>query len=306
MVKALRGLLLISCMLSGTAAAVEIPHEYLIGSAPQLGSTPPHEPAKKVTPAERREKSASVPGVDRTVVAPITTGSAGGNLSFLRLHNFEGHISPITVRVVGFPSAVLRGEVVYNVPPGASPQYSISEILEDATGSPSKNPADVGVTLYIGSPDIYVAYQHVILNLENSFLENMTMCNETSVSDYQIHTPNVHTTSLSAFPSYIMLHNYSVSPREYPIDVRESSQGRKGLKGRAVLTALPNTTYLVPFSYIQSLIGWTPTAAEAHANIFWDYHPGTESFYGVIGHMVYNNALKTYTNMTQFCSIKGI
>ena len=86
---------------------------------------------------------------------------------------------------------------------------------------------DDGVSLYVTNVDSAVAYQHVIYSPATGFFENMTLCNDTTLSDLNRALINVHTSQIPSHPSYVLLHNYASSG---------------DLKGTIVLAAEPNTS----------------------------------------------------------------
>ncbi|MDX1926804.1 MAG: hypothetical protein SFV81_09810 [Pirellulaceae bacterium] len=294
---------LMGSLLHGTCVAaqdaVTIPNSFVIGTLPPDSSSAHIDGATQTLRTQEKQKA--VLGSLYTVVAPIFLGG-DGNTSFIRFYNFELYTTTVTARVVGFPSALQYGSAVVAVPFGASPQYSIGEIMNIARVS--LFPGDTGVSLYLSSPDNAVAYQHVIWSSVSRFFENMTLCNDSSLSDLNKVLVNVHTSRLSDYPSRIVLHNYSANPRNYDVFITDARTG--ALRGKVVVSTSANTSYLIPFSWFEQQAGYFPGPNEVHVNLLIGASEGSSApYYGVVGHLVFNSFFQSYTNMTQSCSIEG-
>ena len=302
-------LLLVAAALlwAGTALAdngpVPIPQQFQMGAAPMSAAAPSGmETAQSTAQGTETAQSAGIDGSGYTVVAPIFTGS-DGNLSYLRFNNRGQSSFLTTATIIGWPSGYNYGTVNVQVPPHASPQYSIQEILS-ANNITSLNSGDQGISLYLKNGNPNAGYEHVIFNSGNSFFENISMCQWLPSTDYSSLNAwvfNIHTTQLAAYPAMVFVHNYANTSQTFLVDVYEARFG--GYKGTISLQANANATYGIPFSWFQTETSWTPSASEMHANL--NFRPGVNGtpLTAVVGQMIYNNTFQSYVSMSVSCAI---
>lgn len=266
---------------------VEIPDQYRI-----------------VGPATEKERPAALNGDAYTVVTPIFTGTEG-NVSYLRLANLNSHAVTVTVTVVGSPTGRVYGAAAFTIPPIASKQYSYQQVLNQAGFITSYIGDDNTWSFYIRSSEDLTGFQHVIHNAYNKFFENMSVCTWDANFNYtglNRALGNVHTTGpyMTEYPSAVMLHHYGAVRAIYRADVYASETGE--LKGGFNFYMNANESLIVPMSWYEDTVGWTPGETESHANIVFTRMDGP-TFEAVPAHAVYNAELGAYLNMTQFCGI---
>jgi hypothetical protein len=271
------------------AASVQIPDAFLSGIAPSTSAGV--------------ERQAALNGSTYTVVAPTYTGS-DGNVSYLRLYNANDVAVTFALTIVGTPSARVYGTASSANPPGASPQYALSDILTKA-GASGLSGGDTGYAIYMRAPPITMTngFQHVIYNNANGFFENVSACHYSPTGDYSglnAKLANVHTSQLSSYPAQIYIHNYSLTDDTYTVTVSDNNTGTA--IGSMTLTIPHNSTYTMPFTYFQQQLNWTPSATQQHANMrFTPVSPAT--FQLEVSNYIYNQHLAAYVNMTQRCGV---
>lgn len=207
------------------------------------------------------------------VIAPIFREGSAGLTSFIRLVNNAGEDSggdefvatTYTITVVGATTGNTYGVATIPVAAYASPQYSIDEILTAANATPLAG-GDTGYALYVTTPHRGTGFMHVVYNGANGFFENVSACQAYVQADTpQKYLFNVHTSALAAYPSQIYVHNYAATAVTYRVTVRDS---RTGLTvGTTDLATSANSTTSMSFSQFEQLIGWTPSASQAHVNM---------------------------------------
>jgi hypothetical protein len=273
---------------------VGIPEQFMLGAFPtdEVSAAP-----AQAGQTQSVEKAQSVDGTQYTVVAPIFPGN-DGNLSYIRFNNRGAANTVTTITIVGYPTGQNYGTVNVNVPGHASPQYSISEILQ-AKNIAGPTGGDQGFSLYLKNGDPNAGFAHVIWNSSNLFFENVSMCTMSAGIDYsQLGSWlfNVHTSTLSTYPSYVFIHNFSANATTFQVDLYEARFG--GYKGTLSIQAAANGTYRIPFSWFEQQVSWTPSSSEMHANL--NFH-GAGTY--VVGQTIFNQAFNAYVNMTQYCVI---
>lgn len=297
----MRALAVLFVLLSLPAYAAEppfLPQEFIRGIAP----SDMHQEAPASAPD--RESPQVVQGSGYTVVMPIYAG-ADGNTSFLRFPNGGLATSVTSITIVGYPSGFNYGTPTVTVPSGASPQYSIYEILDAAGLSTASFTArgDLGFSLYLRNADRVMGFQHVIYNDFSKFFENASACAYEPGQDYSFLNQvmiNIHTSRLAAYPSTLFLHNFNNVATTYTADIHDARTG--ALKGTYTFQVLANTSYSAPFTFFEDAIGWIPASNEQHANVV--VRPvGTSAFRAILGQAIYNANLNAYVNMTQVCRI---
>lgn len=264
--------------------------------------------AADVPPAQYQlEKPQALTG-SYAVVAPIWTGTDGENLSYIRLANGKGIVTPaatatFNITVVGTPSGNVYGTTSIQVPAAASPQYSITDILSAAGAGPLIN-GDLGYQLYIASDATMnnTAFQHVIFNGKRGFFENVSACQWWPDVNYtgknQLLT-NVHTSALADYPAYVSIQNYGAA-QPYSVQIFDARNG--DVVGTVTLQIPANSTWFLPFSYFEQQLKWTPAANQQHVNLYVT-SPSQSAFNAYVADFIYNATLDAYVNMTMFCGI---
>ncbi len=292
-------------VVADTLPAYPIPTSFFLGNAP---ATPAVAPAAKspasAAPAATIEKPQAVNGTLYAVVAPTYNGT-GGTTSYLRLFNGGAAAATFSITVVGSPSAFTYGVATFSVPSGASPQYSLQEILTAANAAALN---DTSFSLYIQSAEPSAGYQHVTFNTTNLFFENSSSCayalNHTikSLVDSQV-LMNVHTTLFPTYPAQVEIHNTWNASVNYKVTVREAKTGV--VKGQVPVTITANTTYIKPMSFFQDAVGWTPGSGEFHANLVVTNAAGGAPAV-MLGQSIVNQTVSNaLVNMSAACAVNA-
>ena len=206
----------------------------------------------------------------------------------------------MTARIFGTPSGRDYGSVDTTIPDNASRQLSISQILSSANIQGLTSP-DTRLAVYLRSTNTPVAVQHVLYSSLNGFFENLSVCQNSSLSDGNSALINVHTSRIPDYTSYIDIHNYSTATATYDLEVYESESGQS--RGSLAVSIEPNTTFEQPFSYIEDQLGWAPGSSVFHANVEAFPRAGTRG--AIVSHIVYNAKLAAYLNLTNYCTIEA-
>jgi hypothetical protein len=262
---------------------------------------------RKTADAPDREKAAAIDGSNYAVVAPLYLGAGGGMISYLRLFNGGSTTASFSVKVVGSPTGRDYGTATFQVPPSATRQYALFEVLQGA-GATVTEP-DTNYSFYIQSNEPLAGYQHVTHSPSVSYFENAAVC-RTTIQDVvrdatqQMVLSSVHTSRLAAagYPSSIELHNFANTAKTYRISVKDEATGTA--VGETDVTAQANASYTIPWSQIESAIRWTPTSDQIRANIFVT-DPSGASPAILLGQTINNDTLRVTLNMTTMCAVNA-
>jgi hypothetical protein len=244
------------------------------------------------------------------VAAPIFTGTGGSQISYIRLWNGAATATTFSVTLVGNVSGQTYGTANISVPKTASPQYPVtsaggSNNLVSLANAAALSGGDTGYAVYIQNSDASAGYQHVTFNPTTTLFGNASSCVTTlneavqSVANSLVLT-NVHTTTLSAYPSQVYIHNYWNASVTYKITVIEAATGV--VKGQTQQTIGPNATYSASMSQLQSAVGWTPTSTEFHANLIVSDTTGGVP-YATVSQQIVNNTLGGSIDMSMACAV---
>lgn len=246
-------------------------------------------------------RSPGLDGAGYAEIAPTFNGS-DGNLSYVRLGNSGTAAATFRIVVVGSPSGIQYGEGTFQVPANSSPQYSLAQILSAANAG-SLTYGDTNYSLYVQGAGGNLSLQHVIYNDANGFFENVSVCKFVAGVNYSglnSRLANIHTSLIPGYPAQIYIHNYSRSDATYNAAIYESVTG--ALMGTLLVTLRANSTYYVPFSWIEQQIGWAPSGNQYHANMAF-VAVGSGSYAAEVGQYIFNQQLGAYVNMTSRCGL---
>lgn len=239
------------------------------------------------------------------VVAPLYVGE-GGFFSYLRLFNGGATTATFFVTVVGSGTATSYGTATIQIPPRASIQHSMSNILV-AANAVTRNAADVQFSFYIRSTEPLAGYQHATHSPGASYFQNASVCRWTIQEAVSAVAPSsvlthIHTSRLAAqgYPSAIELHNYAASPATYRFSVIEATSGV--VVGEMTFPARANASYTIPWSQIETAINWSPLADQIYANVVVSDTTGAIPAI-VLGQTVTNQALGATLNVTTMCAV---
>ncbi len=314
------GLLMSVAAAAGFAATVnaadDLPtlnsQQFLSGMAPAgFGGPVPPTAAERAERAARAEKSASIEkasainGTTYAVVAP-TYNNPTGTMSYIRLFNGATGPSNFSITIVGSPSGRTYGTANIQVPRSASPQYSLTQILQNA-GVGALTGGDTSYSLYIQDPDPMSGYQHVTYSDSSKFFENVSVCSSLLNQAIATNTSsavltNVHTSIISSYPAQIELHNYWNAAVTYKLTAIDSVTG--SVLGAINVPTAPNASYVIPMSSLQSQMGWTPNSTQFHVNIVvTDPSGGTP--YVTLGQSIINQSLAANVSMGTTCAVNN-
>lgn len=251
-----------------------------------------------------RERAQAVNGALYAVIAPLYVTPPF--LSYIRLFNGGGTTATFTITVVGSGTSTAYGTASYDVPTAAATQLTMSRILQDANAV-NRNAADEQFSFYIQSAAPLAGYQHVTLHETARFFENASVCKYTlqdvmREASNQMPLPSVHTSRLAAvgYESRIELHNYSNAATTYRFYVRDEATGT--LLGQMDFQTRANASYTIPWSQIQSQIGFNPTESQIRANLIVTEPSGAPPQI-LLGQTIINSTLGVSINMTTACAV---
>lgn len=268
--------------------------QFLIGQAPA-----------SVMEGVDRERPQAVNGSLYAVVAPLYLGLNNDPISYLRLFNGGGSTATFTVKVVGSPTGRDYGTATFEIPTAATRQLALFEVLQGA-GASIEAP-DTNFSFYIQSAEPLAGYQHVTHKPSVSYFENAAVCKATIqdvilAASSQMVLPSIHTSRLAAagYPSSIELHNFANAAITYRFFVRDEITGR--LIGQTDFSAQANSSYTIPWSQIESAVGWSPASNEIRANLIVTDPSGAPPAI-LLGQTIINNTLGVTLNMTTMCAV---
>ncbi len=238
-------------------------------------------------------------GSDYTVIGRVFLDEAG-NVSYVRFLNLSGDAATVSATIIGSPSGRNYGTTQINIANHASRQIPVTQLLSDVGLTGPISP-DTRLALYLRSDATPVTVQHVLYSQSAGFLENMSACQNSSVSDANTALMNLHTTTITDYVSYVTIYNYTSTTAAYDVQVYEATTGT--LKGMVRVSVDPNSTFEQPLSWFQEQVQWSPSPSEFHANVVALPVSGSRS--ALISHTIYNNRLGAFLNLTNFCTVES-
>jgi hypothetical protein len=312
-------LALIAASLSGVAGADDsMVHQlrnadaYLVAKGPQPSAEDQakarehFEREREASAAAREsravEKPAAVITGDFTVVPNVSPGTSS-NFSFLRFPNFNASTAATTsVRMIGDQTGRDYGTALVSSAPYSSPQLSVTDLFTSI--GETLDPADTSLTFYLQNNQVLTGIQHVYYSTFSDFFENMSVCSFRDLSYIPMASGvvNVHTTTLfSRFPSVVRVHNQAGFATTIRLRIHDGPTGNQ--LGILQFNALPNSTYAFNSQQIEAAIGYIPTSADFHMNVFLDSDP-TQVSRTVLSHTVTNFRVSgAVLNLTTICNI---
>lgn len=286
---------------SGGAAAGAEPAALLLSEQFEVGGPP--APREK---SHERERSQAVNGALYAVIAPLYV--APPFLSYIRLVNAGDTTAAFTITVVGSGSATAYGTATYLVPTAATMQLSMAQILT-AAGAVARNDVDGQFSFYIQSAAPLAGYQHVTLNEAARYFDNASVCRYTlqeaqREATSQVMLPSIHTSRLAAagYPAQIELHNFANAPITYRFYVRDEATGALLNPGGMDFPTRPNASYVIPWSYIENRIGFSPSESQIRANLVV-VDPAGAPPQILLSQTILNTAASASVNMTSTCAV---
>lgn len=259
-----------------------------------------------MTAAPDRERPQAVNGALYAVVAPLYIGT-GGFYSYLRLFNGGASTATFSVTVVGSPTGTSYGTATFQVPPRASIQYSMSQVLVGANAT--IRAPDTNFSFYLQSTEPLAGYQHVTHSPDATFFQNASVCKWTIQDAVNAVAPSailthIHTSQLASqgYPSAIELHNLASTAVTYRMTIIESSSGN--VVGEINFPTRANASYTIPWSDIEGQINWNPTSSQIYANMVVSDVSGAAPAV-LLGQTVINDRLQATLNVTTMCAINA-
>ena len=232
-----------------------------------------------------------------TVLVNVIGSPSLGNLSFLRFFNTTTRRGRATVTLLdaadGTELGTWTSEQVSSL---SSPQVSISNI-EDGLDPVFFPTDDIPVYTALVTSDFRGYVQHVVWNRTAGTITNMSGCNNGFVDDTR-NLINVHTTTISGYPSYITIYNSDPDPAVAELTIRDARTGTVLAEwespslpgysqGRFVISRIEEDAMLDPgsrdFHYILNL---------------------NRSFPGFAQHVTQNSVDGSLANMTGSCALQ--
>lgn len=241
--------------------------------------------------------AAALAGSGYTVLGRTFLGESG-NISYLRFLNLSGSTASVNATLVGSPSGRNYGTTQVSIPNNASRQVAINQLMT-SVGLLGLISPDTRLAVFLQSGSDPVAVQHVLYSAVNGFFENLSSCQNSSMSDSNSALVNVHTTRIPDYTSFINIYNFGDTTATYDIDIYNSETGAS--IGRVPVTIEPNSAFEQPFSYFQTQMSFTPDASTFHVNMAAFPRSGART--AAITHIVFNERLSAYLNLTNFCTI---
>jgi len=256
--------------------------------------------------APRHERGQAVNGVLYAVIAPLHVTPPF--LSYIRLVNAGEATATFWITVVGSGTATAYGPAVFEVPTAATLQLSLSQILAAANAG-TRDAADVQFSFYIQSEAPLAGYQHVTLNETVHYFGNASVCKYTLQEAQrdlasQVMLPSIHTSRLAAlgYPSKIELHNFANAPITYRFFVRDEATGALLNPGGLDFPAAANASYTIPWTDIETQIGFTPTETQLRVNLVVVDAAGAPPQI-LLSQTIQNDVVTAPINMTTTCAV---
>ncbi len=240
-------------------------------------------------------------GATSTVSGRVVAGVFGSNRtkaqSNIRFYNSSVGAGSVVADVVDDLTGEIVGRFTRSIPAGASVQFSMETIENDA--SPQITPAAGDTQSYTLHADAtFSGYvQHVLWNPEGGSLTNYSGCGNGLANSVQ-DIGNVHTSIINGYPSYLLVYNSGSSAAKPTFVVKDARDGSS--LGNFSLTSdiAPNTSSFVFVSDLVEFFGGTPDSTQFHLNLEMQ-----SSFTGFAQHIVDNQTGGVLTNMTAKCDL---
>ena len=253
--------------------------------------------AENIPATPALERAAALSGSGYTVLGRTFLGDSG-NLSYIRFLNLSGGSATIKATLIGSPSGRNYGTVDVVVANNASRQIPITTLMTSAGMNGLASPDDK-LAVYLQSGSEPVAVQHVLYSQINGFFENLSSCQNSSISNSNAALINVHTTRIAEYTSNVVIHNFGDADATYDVDVYKAETGES--VGRVSVVIPANSTFEKPFSYFEDALAFTPDASVLHVNL--EIFPRSGASSVLLQHIVFNARLSAYLNLTNFCTI---
>lgn len=217
--------------------------------------------------------------------------------SNIRFYNPGSNSGTVTVDVVDDLTGETAGTYTRSVTAGASIQVSMENIEDGA--SPAITPAGgdtQSYTLHVTAT--FSGYlQHVLWNPAGGSLTNLSGCGN-GLANTVRDIGNVHTSIITGYPSYLLVHNSGTSEANPTFVVTDARDGSSLGNFNFTSGVAPNTSSMVLVSDLVEFFGGTPESDQFHLNLELQ-----SSFTGFAQHIVDNEVGGVLTNMTAKCDL---
>lgn len=238
---------------------------------------------------------------------PVFSSTNTAFTSYVRLWNDTATNGSATVDVTIVDAATGNQVGTWSVLVGAnrSLQFPISDI-EEAAGIVSPPDQYVFYLDWGDHPFFGIKFQHVVWSPTSGFFESLSGCRERPQEPKTL--ANLHTSTISQYPSLVIIHSEERTEREVRINVREAGQGTS--MGSYILpSTLPAFGSVnVAVSEIENAVSWIPSSTEFHMIVDVETRVSGDPFFesnwdGWVTHVVQNDSAGSLVNMTPHCIV---
>lgn len=254
------------------------------------------------TPRLDINKSLDLLGAAGTVFGVAMPGIFGSKnsegTSYLRFFNADSTAATMTVQIYDDVTGNKVGTWTKSVRGLSSPQFSMATI-EAESSPPISSPASSSqyYSLFIDAPFVGFA-QHVMWSPQTSILSNVSGC-DNGLSDSGRFINNTHTTLISGYTSFLVVHNTANSDGKPSFDVRDARDGSEIGTFTTASNIKAHTSALIKVSDVLQTLGKQPDSSQYHLNMIMSQ----TGFTGFAQHWVQNDASGIITNLTPKCDI---
>ncbi len=213
--------------------------------------------------------------------------------SYLRFFNPSARAGKATVRIAdGDTGATIGTWTSPSFQPFSSVQFFMRDLENGAVPKIDPAPhANYSISIATDFPGFF---QHVVWNREGQSLTNLSGCGN-GISPNVTSVINVHSSLISAYPSYIIYHNIGQKTSDARISVYDARNGTR--LGGIVLPAVPpDANGYFAAADLEGVLSFSPIN-QYHYNLVLD---GSD-FEGYLQHIVDNDNAGLVTNMTAKC-----
>ncbi len=223
---------------------------------------------------------------------PLYSTAQTASQSFLRFTNTGTTAGSVAVTLSNSATGTRYGQWISPaIPPGAAPQYAISDIENTLPVSPKPQYYTAMIETQITG-----SVAHVLWKPSDGTLTNLSTC-DAGVSSNAGLIASVHSSRLdSGYPSTVAVSNTGSSAQTLTLGVFDARTGTR--LGTYTTTSIPaNGQQLLAVAAIERAINLTPAADMFH------YVIKLESGTGFLQHLVNNQTAAVITDMTTVCQL---
>ncbi|MGE4064137.1 MAG: hypothetical protein AB7E79_12290 [Rhodospirillaceae bacterium] len=234
------------------------------------------------------------------IVAPIFSG-IGGSTSYVRIFNPGSATEIATLLIRSDSSGKLLGQVTVSVPAKASPQWSISDLLRSAR---LDRDALGKFSLRMVRTTNLLAFQHVIYDSQNNFLQNATICapiDDAALNTLGSYLLNLYVPTSAEFRSHVVLQNPAAAPVTTRLRFFDAENGAD-LGASAAIVIAPGETRLVSLPSLAEPMDLKLAETRLHINLRAEV--SGVPYRGLnMAHAVEGFGSNNYLYLTEFCPV---